>query len=105
MNALLTVPKEDAPAEEHFMDSEAHAYHQPVLLRECVELLRPAPEKVFIDATLGGGGHSEALLLAGARVIGIDQDPEAIAFATCRLERFGSRFQALRSNFAEAGAQ
>jgi 16S rRNA (cytosine1402-N4)-methyltransferase len=103
MKPLLSAYAGGSTLEEYTMDSEAHEYHQPVLLRECVELLRPAPEKLFIDATLGGGGHSEALLAAGAHVIGIDQDPEAIAFATLRLEKFGSRFRPLRSNFAEAG--
>ena len=78
-------------------------YHRPVLLAEVVELLQPAPGRLFIDGTLGGGGHSEALLAAGARVIGIDQDPDAIAFASERLQRFGDRFTPLRSNFAEAG--
>ena len=56
-----------------------------------------------MDGTLGGGGHSRALLAAGATVIGIDQDPEAIAFATARLERFGERFRAVHSSFADIG--
>ena len=76
-------------------------YHLPVLLQETLALLAPGPGKLFVDGTLGGGGHSEALLKAGAQVIGIDQDPQALAFAGERLAVFGDRFRAVRANFAE----
>jgi 16S rRNA (cytosine1402-N4)-methyltransferase len=69
--------------------------HRPVLLQESLELLRPSPGATVVDATLGPGGHTEAILdLIGpaGRVIGIDRDPAAIAFATGRLARFGERF-------------
>ncbi len=79
---------------------EARQYHAPVLLREMVELLAPEPGKLFVDGTLGGGGHSEAFLQAGARVIGLDQDSDALAFAQKRLANFGERFQAVQANFA-----
>lgn len=78
------------------------AYHAPVLAAEVVDLLRSA--KSVLDGTLGGGGHAEALLEAGvARVAGVDRDPEAVAAARARLERFepAGRFRGLRSNFAE----
>ena len=75
-------------------------YHQPVLVAEIVELLAPAPGKFFVDGTLGGGGHSAALLAAGARVLGLDQDREAIAEGTARLASAGRDFRAVRSNFA-----
>src|SRR4051812_18827881 len=78
------------------------AYHVPVLRAEVLDCLQPAQGKLFLDATLGGGGHSEALLERGAMVIGLDQDPDAIAFATRRLERFGEQFHAVRGNFADA---
>jgi len=78
-------------------------YHEPVLLKETLTLLAPAPGKLFVDGTLGGGGHSEALLAAGASVIGLDQDPQALEFAGRRLARYGERFRAVRSNFAEVG--
>lgn len=74
-------------------------HHEPVLLAQTLALLAPAPGELFVDGTLGGGGHTEALLEAGARVIGLDQDPEALAFARERLARFGDRFQAVRANF------
>ncbi len=57
----------------------AETYHRPVLLDAVVELLRPVPAGVVVDATFGGGGHTEALLgaLPDARVLAIDRDPEA----------------------------
>ncbi len=82
---------------------ETVGYHEPVLMAETLAALAPAPGKIIVDGTLGGGGHSRALLAAGATVIGIDQDPEAIAFASARLERFGERFRAVHSSFADIG--
>jgi 16S rRNA (cytosine1402-N4)-methyltransferase len=78
-------------------------YHAPVLAGEVVEILSHA--KSVLDGTLGGGGHAEALLDAGvARVIGVDRDPEALAAAQERLERYAreGRFRAVRSNYADA---
>ncbi|HEY0003652.1 MAG TPA: 16S rRNA (cytosine(1402)-N(4))-methyltransferase RsmH [Pyrinomonadaceae bacterium] len=79
------------------------ATHRPVLLQETMELLRPDRGGLFVDGTLGMGGHSEAILEASqeTRVIGIDRDPEALSQATERLARFGSRFQAVHANFRE----
>jgi 16S rRNA (cytosine1402-N4)-methyltransferase len=77
--------------------------HAPVLENEVVELLRPAPGKLLLDGTLGGGGHSERLLERGARVIGMDRDPRAIAAASARLARYGEAFRAVRSDFRDAG--
>ena len=74
-------------------------YHEPVLLAGTLALLAPAPGKLFVDGTLGGGGHTEAFLKAGARVIGLDQDPQALAFAGERLAAYGERFQPVRTNF------
>lgn len=74
-------------------------YHAPVLLAEVVELLQPAPGKLFFDGTLGGGGHSEALLQHGARVVAMDQDVNALKHATERLKPYAAQFCALRGNF------
>ena len=52
--------------------------HHPVLYREVLASLEPSPQKTLVDATLGGAGHARMLLAAGARVIGIDQDPYAL---------------------------
>jgi len=81
----------------------ASGYHAPVLVRETVDLLITDPAGVYVDGTLGGGGHSAALLDALApegRVVGLDQDPEALAAARERLADAGARFTALRGNFA-----
>lgn len=69
--------------------------HQSVLLTESLALLAPAPGATLVDATLGPGGHAEALLDAtgpDGRILGIDRDPAAVAFAKRRLARFGDRF-------------
>lgn len=77
-------------------DSE---YHAPVLAAEVLALLAGA--RCVLDGTLGGGGHSLALLEAGvARVIGIDRDPSALSVATERLAAFGERFTAVEGNYA-----
>jgi 16S rRNA (cytosine1402-N4)-methyltransferase len=76
--------------------------HEPVLAREVVELLRPEPGRVFLDGTLGGGGHSALFLEAGARVIGMDKDPRALAAASARLARYGEAFRAVRGDFRDA---
>lgn len=76
-------------------------YHESILLEEVVSLLEPAPGRVIVDGTLGGGGHAEALLRAGATVKGIDRDPEARAHAAQRLAGFGSRFEAVAGCFAQ----
>lgn len=79
-------------------DSE---YHAPALVDEVLGLLGGARQ--LLDGTLGGGGHSAALLDAGATVVGLDRDAEAIAAARARLadaERAG-RFRALRANYAD----
>jgi 16S rRNA (cytosine1402-N4)-methyltransferase len=80
--------------------------HQPVMLRRCVELLRPRPGGVWVDATLGLGGHAEALLAASepdGRVVGLDRDPAARALARERLARFGERLVAVAASFADLG--
>jgi len=73
-----------------------------VLGREIVEALRPEAGKLLLDGTLGGGGHSLLLLDRGARVIGIDKDPRALAAARARLARFGEAFRAVRADFRDA---
>jgi len=79
------------------------AAHVPVLLREAVERLAPERGGLFVDATLGLGGHAEAILAASpaARLLGIDRDPEARAIAARRLERFGDRVEIHAGDFAE----
>lgn len=81
------------------------AQHVPVMLERCVSLLAPAIERsegpVVVDATLGLGGHTAALLrrFSQLRVIGIDRDPEAIQHAKDLLTSFGDRFMSIHSTF------
>jgi 16S rRNA (cytosine1402-N4)-methyltransferase len=76
--------------------------HESVLASEVVRILCPAPGKLLLDGTLGGGGHSGLLLAAGARVIAIDKDPRAVAAAHARLARYGEAFRAVRADFRDA---
>jgi 16S rRNA (cytosine1402-N4)-methyltransferase len=95
---------------------DLNAPHIPVLLDAVLQALQPVPGRIYVDATLGAGGHAEAVLekIAGnhtktnpentetaGRLIGIDQDPAAIAIAQERLARFGDRLQIIRGNFSE----
>ena len=80
--------------------------HVPVLLDRVVALLAPAldhPDAVLVDATLGLGGHSEAVLTRSprTRVIGIDRDPAALELAGRRLEPFGDRFTGVHAVYDE----
>lgn len=77
--------------------------HKSVLPKETLSWLSPKPNEVFVDATLGLGGHSEAILKAGEniKVYGLDQDFEAIEKARLRLQGFGEKFTAYHTNFAE----
>lgn len=80
--------------------------HQSVLLQETLEALAPQAGETFVDCTLGLGGHTEAILQAAenVRVIGIDQDTEAIALAKKRLAAFGDRVKIFHANFADIAA-
>lgn len=85
----------------------SEAPHEPVMLREIVELLQPAPDKVLVDGTFGAGGHSRALLQAGAEVIAVDQDPRttehARTLASSRLRFLTGNFRDLPQLLAEQG--
>jgi len=75
-------------------------YHLPVFPAETAEWMAAGTGKFIIDGTLGGGGHSEIFLQAGARVLGIDRDPEALAHARARLAAYGDRFSTWEGNFS-----
>jgi 16S rRNA (cytosine1402-N4)-methyltransferase len=77
--------------------------HKSVLLAETLEVLKPKAGQIFIDATLGLGGHAEKILEDSdeTRVYGIDQDAEAIAIARRRLARFGNRIEIFQRNFSD----
>jgi 16S rRNA (cytosine1402-N4)-methyltransferase len=93
----------EAQDSQKIMNSIAEM-HQPVMLERCLQLLQPTlPGSVFVDCTLGLGGHSEALLNAhpDVRVVGLDRDPSALALATARLAPFGDRFTGVLANYDE----
>jgi len=83
--------------------SDPRFEHRTVLLEEAVQLLQPRPGKVIVDGTVGGGGHSGALLARGAEVIGLDRDARALEAARARLAEHGQRFTPVRANFADVG--
>lgn len=107
MNALLferpiwfaTGPLE---AEEEAQEMEDFTYHRPVLVAEAVELLAPRAGALVVDATCGGGGHTEEILRTGADVLAFDQDPDAIEHASERLVSYGGRVTLRQINFRDA---
>ncbi len=87
--------------------SDSRRYeHQPVLLAEVLDLLITESGGLYLDATLGLGGHSEAILRAisaQSKLMGLDMDPEALIQAEQRLAPYSGRFRAVRANFRTLG--
>ena len=79
--------------------------HIPVMAEEVVELFRPVPPGVIVDATVGGGGHARRLLEArpDVRILGLDRDPRAVAAAAAHLAPFADRVTLVRSRFDHLG--
>ena len=78
--------------------------HRPVLVEEVLAQLDPHPEGVVVDATLGAGGHAEAILKASSpsgRLLGLDRDEGALGVARARLHRFGDRIRLRQGSFAD----
>lgn len=94
----MSMPAYETPPEFH---------HLTVLKREAVDALSPQSGGVYVDLTLGAGGHTEAILERepGARVIAFDRDPSAIIHARGRLERFQSRITFVQSRFSELSGE
>ena len=89
--------------EEEAEEMEDPIYHRPVLAAEAIELLAPKPGSLVVDGTCGGGGHTEAILQAGADVLALDQDPDAVEFTAGRLATFGKRVSVRQCNFRATG--
>jgi 16S rRNA (cytosine1402-N4)-methyltransferase len=101
------VPGDPNP-ESRLSESDSRERHIPVLVRETLEFLDVRPDGFYIDATLGAGGHAEAVLRilqqGQGRLLGIDRDPAALALARERLRRFGDKLMAMHGNFAQIDA-
>jgi 16S rRNA (cytosine1402-N4)-methyltransferase len=82
------------------------AVHVPVLAAEAMEYLAVRPDGIYIDATLGGGGHAQEILkrLESGRLLGLDRDPQALEAARGRLAGFGEKLIMQHGNFAEIDA-
>ncbi len=82
----------------------ADSFHRPVLVEEVLEALEVAKDGRILDGTLGGGGHTEAMLARwpGCRIIGVDRDPEAIQAARKRLKPYTDRLRILEMRFDQA---
>ncbi len=81
--------------------------HTPVLVQESMGLLKSRSGERYLDGTLGGGGHTEQILLRSSpngRVLGLDCDEDAVRAARQRLSRFGDRMTVLQANFQQAKA-
>jgi 16S rRNA (cytosine1402-N4)-methyltransferase len=88
-------------AEEHEGEADVDFAHATVMKHEVVAALAPADGETYVDATLGGGGHTEAILevAPGARVIAFDRDEAAVQAASARLAKHEGRVTIVRSNF------
>jgi len=85
----------------------AYDYHTPVLTDTVLSFLQPNTDGIYVDATMGGGGHAESLLRACApsgRVIGFDADEEALVYARGHLNKFADRVQFVHDNFSHMTA-
>ena len=76
-------------------------WHTPVMVAEVLEYLAVRPEGTYVDATLGGGGHAEAILsrLTTGRLIGVDKDPMALGLAQERLRPYQSKLQLVHAHY------
>jgi len=84
---------------------KSEEYHRPVLLKETIDFLNIRKGEKYLDATVGGGGHAEAILRAGGRVLGIDCDPEALEYSRKRLTQAcplgASKWTLVKGNFRD----
>lgn len=83
----------------------ASEYHEPVMVEQVLDYLAVRSGGVYVDGTLGGGGHSQAILEASApdgQLVGIDRDPEALEAARERLEAYSERASLRRGNYSDA---
>ncbi|MBA7586003.1 Ribosomal RNA small subunit methyltransferase H [subsurface metagenome] len=75
-------------------------YHIPVMVTEVLKYLGVVNDGIYVDCTLGGGGHSQAILSEGGSVIGFDRDRDAVAYSEKRLSKYGNLFNARVARFS-----
>ena len=82
-------------------ERQEYDYHLPVMLNECCDNLLIKPGGVYVDCTMGGGGHTKAILERGGNVIGLDQDPDAIAKTSSTLSKYieSGNLEIIQTNF------
>jgi 16S rRNA (cytosine1402-N4)-methyltransferase len=78
----------------------SESYHIPVMASETIVYLDVRRDGLYMDCTLGGGGHAKAILDSGGKVVAVDRDPQAVAYAAERLAPYGSRFSAHNARFS-----
>ena len=85
--------------------NETSFHHEPVMVDEIIDVFAPVPAGTLLDATLGGGGHAEAVLerCPQISVLGVDRDEQALDAARRRLSRFGDRVTTVHSRFDRLG--
>ena len=98
--------REPGQDESRIQNPESRPIHVPVLVRETLEFLNVQPDGIYIDATLGGGGHSQEILkrLESGRLLSLDRDPRALELAGARLAGFGEKLMLQHGNFSQIDA-
>jgi 16S rRNA (cytosine1402-N4)-methyltransferase len=84
-----------------YIDREEYDYHLPVMLNECCNNLCIKEDGIYVDCTMGGGGHTKEILERGGNVIGLDQDPDAIAKTSSKLSKYieSGKLEIIQTNF------
>ncbi len=93
-------------SESRYPKSGSRLLHVPVLVRETLDFLNVRPEGIYIDATLGAGGHAQEILkrLGSGKLLGLDRDPGALEAARDQLAGFGEKLIMQHGNFAQIDA-
>ena len=83
------------------MSTGRFEHHIPVLLDQVLQCASPEHDQVWVDCTLGFGGHTEAILMRGAMVVGIDQDPDTLRHTQNKLDQYSDLLKCVRGNFRD----